>query len=100
MQKDVSSLLFNSFTFEVVNELFQLHLYGNERNWLNTWFSLGIMIGSLPAMMFQLSWARPSYFIPGCELVWSALVMGMAGVKNIQTVIKPHLLTFSNEPTC
>ncbi|RDW63694.1 hypothetical protein BP6252_11239 [Coleophoma cylindrospora] len=47
---------------------------------------LGIMIGSLPAMMFQLSWARPSYFIPACELVWSALVMGMAGAKNIETM--------------
>ncbi|KAJ4332427.1 hypothetical protein N0V95_009666 [Ascochyta clinopodiicola] len=32
-----------------------LHLYGNERNWLNTWFSLGIMIGSVPAQMSQLS---------------------------------------------
>jgi ACS family pantothenate transporter-like MFS transporter len=44
------------------------------------------MIGSLPTMMFQLSWARPSYFIPACELVWSALVMGMAGAKDIKTV--------------
>ncbi|TVY83996.1 Pantothenate transporter liz1 [Lachnellula suecica] len=63
-----------------------LKLYGNERNWLNTWFSLGIIIGSLPAMMFQLSWARPSYFLPACELVWSALVMGMAGANNIETM--------------
>ncbi|KAF7556552.1 hypothetical protein G7Z17_g1348 [Cylindrodendrum hubeiense] len=63
-----------------------LELYGNERNWLNIWFSLGVMVGSLPTMMFQLSWARPSYFIPACEIVWSALVMSMAAAKNIETL--------------
>lgn len=43
-------------------------------------------------MMFQLSWARPSYFIPACELVWSALVMSMAAAKNIETVTTRNLI--------
>ncbi|CZT09539.1 related to transporter protein [Rhynchosporium graminicola] len=63
-----------------------LRLYGNERNWLNTWFSLGVMIGSLPAMLFQLSWARPSYLIPTCEVCWSVLVMCMAATNNIKVM--------------
>lgn len=63
-----------------------LSLYGNERNWLNTWFSLGIMVGSVPAQMSQLSYIRPSNLIPSCELVWSLLVVGMGFSKNIQTV--------------
>lgn len=78
-----------------------LGLYGNERNWLNTWFSLGIMIGSVPAQMSQLSYIRPSILIPSCELVWSLLVIGMGFSKNIQTVSRmprntcdfPNLLT-------
>lgn len=63
-----------------------LGLYGNERNWLNTWFSLGIMVGSVPAQMSQLSFIRPSVLIPSCELIWSMLVVGMGFSKNIQTV--------------
>ena len=63
-----------------------LHLYGNERNWLNTWFSLGIMVGSVPAQLSQLSLVRSSILIPMCELGWSALTIGMAFTSNIKTV--------------
>jgi ACS family pantothenate transporter-like MFS transporter len=63
-----------------------LGLYGNERNWLGTWFSLGVIIGSVPAQMLQLRFIRPSILIPSCEIAWSALVISMAFAKNIQTV--------------
>ncbi|KAG4031712.1 hypothetical protein MFRU_008g00750 [Monilinia fructicola] len=63
-----------------------LHLYGNQLNWLNTWFSLGIVVGSVPAMMIQLRGVRSSLFLPGCEIVWSAMVMGMAAAKTINTM--------------
>lgn len=66
-----------------------LSLYGNERNWLGTWFSLGVIIGSVPAQMLQLRFIRPSILIPSCEIVWSALVISMAFAKNIQTVSAP-----------
>lgn len=36
--------------------------------------------------MVQLKYVRPSYWIPGCELAWSVLVMAMAGAKNIETL--------------
>ncbi|TDZ22279.1 Pantothenate transporter liz1 [Colletotrichum orbiculare MAFF 240422] len=63
-----------------------LGLYDNERNWLNTWFSLGIMVGSIPAQMSQLSYIRPSVLIPTCEVIWSALVIGMGFSQNIKTM--------------
>ncbi|OAP54783.1 hypothetical protein AYL99_11231 [Fonsecaea erecta] len=63
-----------------------LHLYGNQRNWLGTWFNLGIIIGTVPSQMIQLKYIRPSYWIPACELTWSVLVMAMAGAKNVETL--------------
>jgi len=69
-----------------------LNLYGNERNWLNTWFSLGIMVGSVPAQLSQLSLVRSSVLIPTCELCWSALTIGMAFTSNIKTV-RPIVLS-------
>ncbi|KAJ4289671.1 hypothetical protein N0V90_011000 [Kalmusia sp. IMI 367209] len=63
-----------------------LHLYGNERNWLNTWFSLGIMVGSIPAQMTQLGRVRSSILIPMCEVCWSFLVIGMGFSNNIKTM--------------
>jgi ACS family pantothenate transporter-like MFS transporter len=64
----------------------ELHLYGNERNWLNTWFSLGVMVGSVPAQMSQLSLVRSSILIPVCELCWSFLTIGMGLTSNIKVV--------------
>lgn len=63
-----------------------LHLYGNERNLLNTYFNIGIILGTIPAQMIQLKWVRPSVWIPSCELAWSALTIVMASAKNVETV--------------
>ncbi|KAK7731469.1 hypothetical protein SLS57_001408 [Botryosphaeria dothidea] len=63
-----------------------LELYGNERNLLNTYFNIGIIIGTVPSQMIQLKYVRPSVWIPSCELAWSVLVMVMASAKDIQTL--------------
>ncbi|KAI1612754.1 major facilitator superfamily domain-containing protein [Exophiala viscosa] len=63
-----------------------LHLNGNERNWLVTYFNLGVIIGTVPSQMIQLKYVRPSIWIPSCEIMWSVLVMAMAGAKNIETL--------------
>ncbi|SMQ48375.1 unnamed protein product [Zymoseptoria tritici ST99CH_3D1] len=63
-----------------------LSLYDNERNWLNTWFALGVIIGSVPAQLLQLRYIRPSILIPSCELAWSALVIAMGFAKTIKTM--------------
>ncbi|KAL2884358.1 hypothetical protein SGCOL_000299 [Colletotrichum sp. CLE4] len=33
----------------------ELHLYGNERNLLTTYFNIGIILGTIPAQMIQLN---------------------------------------------
>ncbi|KAL1967679.1 hypothetical protein VTN77DRAFT_2936 [Rasamsonia byssochlamydoides] len=63
-----------------------LHLYGNERNLLVTYFNIGLIIGTVPSQLIQLKYVRPSIWIPTCELLWSVLVMAMGGAKNIQTL--------------
>ncbi|OAA57988.1 pantothenate transporter liz1 [Niveomyces insectorum RCEF 264] len=63
-----------------------LHLYGNERNWMVTYFSLGIIVGTIPSQLIQLRFIRPSIWIPGCEIAWSVLVMAMAGAKNVKQI--------------
>ncbi|KAF9894841.1 hypothetical protein FE257_004462 [Aspergillus nanangensis] len=63
-----------------------LHLYGNERNLLVTYFNIGIILGTVPSQLIQLKYVRPSLWIPSCELAWSILVMAMAGAKNPQTL--------------
>ncbi|KAH8660505.1 pantothenate transporter [Xylariales sp. PMI_506] len=63
-----------------------LQLYGNERNLLNTFFGIGIIVGTVPSQMIQLRYVRPSIWIPTCELAWGILTMAMAGAKNIETL--------------
>ncbi|KAI0010795.1 major facilitator superfamily domain-containing protein [Xylariaceae sp. FL0662B] len=63
-----------------------LALYGNERNFLNTYFNIGILIGTVPSMMIQIRFIRPSIWIPACEIGWTALTMVMAAAKNIETM--------------
>ncbi|KAI5922270.1 major facilitator superfamily domain-containing protein [Camillea tinctor] len=63
-----------------------LKLYGNERNLLNTYFNIGIIIGTVPSQMIQLRFVRPSIWIPSCELLWSILVMVMASAKKVETL--------------
>ncbi|KAK7223020.1 hypothetical protein V2G26_011023 [Clonostachys chloroleuca] len=70
-----------------------LQLYGNERNWLNTWFSLGIMVGAVPAQMTSLSVVRPSILIPVCEVIWSALAIGMGFTHSIKVMYALRFLT-------
>ncbi|KXH69086.1 pantothenate transporter [Colletotrichum salicis] len=64
----------------------ELHLYGNERNLLTTYFNIGIILGTIPAQMIQFKYVRPSIWIPACELGWSALTMVMASAKNVETL--------------
>jgi ACS family pantothenate transporter-like MFS transporter len=61
-------------------------LYGNQRNYLTTYFNIGIIIGTVPCQMIQLKYVRPSIWIPTCELAWSLLVMAEAGAKNVETL--------------
>ncbi|KAJ5907464.1 hypothetical protein N7495_000146 [Penicillium taxi] len=63
-----------------------LGLSGNDRNWLGTYFNLGIIVGSIPSQLIQMKYVRSSIWIPFCEISWSVLVMAMAAAKNVQTL--------------
>ncbi|KAK9475109.1 major facilitator superfamily domain-containing protein [Dipodascopsis tothii] len=58
-----------------------LSLYGNERNLFTTFFNCGYLIGAVPSQ-FILNRIRPSIWVPTCELIWSGLVMAIAGCKS------------------
>lgn len=62
-----------------------LHLTGNDLNYLTTFFNIGYIIGQLPSQLI-LTRIRPSIWLPTLELIWSFIVMGMAGAKNVQTM--------------
>jgi ACS family pantothenate transporter-like MFS transporter len=83
-----------------------LQLYGNELNWMTTFWTIGMLepesmpaledlwltmnkkgyiIGTLPSQFIQMR-IRPSHWLPTLELIWGALVMCMAAAPNAKTI--------------
>ncbi|KAI8268890.1 hypothetical protein K4K58_003676 [Colletotrichum sp. SAR11_239] len=69
-----------------------LELTGNDLNYLTTFFNIGYIIGQLPSQLI-LTRIRPSIWLPSLELIWSFVVMGMAGAKNVQTLCALRFIT-------
>lgn len=49
---------------------------GNELSWMNTYFSIGTILGSAFSNLL-ITVIRPSYWLPGCLGVWSLFVLGL-----------------------
>ena len=62
-----------------------LKMAGNDLNWLTTYWTIGYILGNIPSQLI-LTKVRPSIWLPTLELIWSVLVMGIAGAKNLKTV--------------
>ncbi|CAK7199351.1 hypothetical protein SEUCBS139899_002029 [Sporothrix eucalyptigena] len=62
-----------------------LAMYGNQLNWMTTFWTIGYIIGTLPSQFVQMR-IRPSRWLPALELMWGALVMCMAAAPNVQTI--------------
>ncbi|KAL9527002.1 MFS transporter [Sphaerulina musiva] len=77
-----------------------LALYGNERNWLNTWFNIGILLGTIPSQLIQVEHVRPSIWLPSCEIFWSILVVGMGFAKNVETLYALRFFVGFAEACC
>ena len=58
---------------------------GNDYNLLQTWFTVGYVLGNLPSQIIMTK-IRPSIWLPTLELIWGALVMVMASSKNVKTL--------------
>ncbi|KAH8680785.1 pantothenate transporter liz1 [Xylariales sp. PMI_506] len=62
-----------------------LSMYGNELNWMTTFWTIGYIIGTLPSQFIQMR-IRPSRWLPALEIIWGALVMCMAAAPNTKTI--------------
>ncbi|KAF2741121.1 putative pantothenate transporter [Polyplosphaeria fusca] len=62
-----------------------LHLSGNDLNYLTTYWNIGYILGQIPSQLVMLK-IRPSIWLPTLELSWGFLVMGMAAAKNVKTL--------------
>lgn len=62
-----------------------LSLSGNDLNYLTTYWTIGYILGNMPSQII-LTKVRPSIWLPTLEIVWSILVIGMAGAKNVSTI--------------
>ncbi|CRK43860.1 hypothetical protein BN1723_016268 [Verticillium longisporum] len=54
-----------------------LGLYGNELNYMQTFWTVGYVIGEIPSNLL-LTKVRPSLWIPACEVTWSVLTILLA----------------------
>lgn len=63
-----------------------LHMVGNDLNYLTTYWTIGYIIGQIPSQIIMATYVPPSIWLPALELTWSLLVMGMAASKNLTTI--------------
>ncbi|KAL1966059.1 hypothetical protein VTN77DRAFT_4807 [Rasamsonia byssochlamydoides] len=68
-----------------------LGLYGNQLNWMTTYWTIGYIIGTLPSQFVQMR-VRPSRWLPLLEVIWGGLVMCMAAAPNAKTVYAVRFL--------
>lgn len=62
-----------------------LAMYGTEYNLAATCFSIGQILGPIPANIL-LTWVPPRILLPGLELLWSFLTIGTYAVTNVNQV--------------
>ncbi|KAK5166968.1 uncharacterized protein LTR77_007697 [Saxophila tyrrhenica] len=63
-----------------------LAMGGQDYNLMQTLFTSGYVVGNLASQLVLLK-VRPSIWLPSLELIWSILVMGMAGAQNTNTIL-------------
>ncbi|KAL3419931.1 major facilitator superfamily transporter [Phlyctema vagabunda] len=62
-----------------------LNLVGNELNYFTTWFNVAYCIMLIPSQII-LTYVRPSYWLPGLELLWGMMTGLIALAKNAKQV--------------
>lgn len=70
-----------------------LKMYGTEYNLASTCFSVGQILGPIPANVL-LTWIPPRILLPGLELLWAGLTIGTYAVKDVNQVRSYCLPTF------
>ncbi|KAF2650042.1 MFS general substrate transporter [Lophiostoma macrostomum CBS 122681] len=62
-----------------------LVLQGNQYNYFSTFWTIGYLVGQIPAQILFIKW-RPSIYIPACELLWAIFTFSLAGLHNYKQV--------------
>ena len=62
-----------------------LGMYGTEYNLALTCFQVGTILGGIPSNLL-LTWVRPRYLLPGCELLWAILTVATYKVSSYNQV--------------
>lgn len=62
-----------------------LKMYGTEYNLASTCFSVGQILGPIPANLL-LTWVPPRFLLPGMEFVWAILTIATYADKNANQV--------------
>lgn len=68
-----------------------LGMNGNEVNLVDTAWTIGYVIGQIPSQVI-LTKARPSIWIPSCELVWTILTFSLAAATTSNQVVAIRFL--------
>ncbi|QPG73272.1 hypothetical protein FOA43_000580 [Brettanomyces nanus] len=62
-----------------------LNLNANQLSWFNTYYNIGVIIGSIPATILA-GYFRPRFFLPAMDLLWSLCVLFVYKAQNAQTI--------------
>lgn len=74
-----------------------LAMYGNQFNLASTCFSVGQILGPIPANIL-LTWIPPRFLLPGLELLWAGLTIGTYAVQDVNQVCTCGSLIYSTYP--
>ncbi|KAH9903556.1 MFS general substrate transporter [Xylariomycetidae sp. FL2044] len=64
----------------------ELGFVGDQLNQINTCFTVGYVVGQIPANL-SLHYVKPRYFFPACMIVWAGLTMVTASVHAPQSIM-------------
>lgn len=62
-----------------------LGLYGNELNWMVTWFQIGYIVGQIPSQIL-LTKVSPRWYLPAAEFLWSLFVLFIYKCKTVEQI--------------
>ncbi|KAI1085565.1 MFS general substrate transporter [Whalleya microplaca] len=62
-----------------------LGLYGNELNWMITWFQIGYIVGQIPSQIL-LTKISPRWYLPAAEFLWSIFVLFLYKCRSAEQI--------------
>ncbi|KAI1633793.1 major facilitator superfamily domain-containing protein [Biscogniauxia mediterranea] len=76
----------------------ELGFVGDQLNEINTCFTVGYVVGQVPANL-SLNYVRPRLFFPACMIVWAGLTMVTAATHSPQAIMAIRFLQGIAEAT-